>query len=826
MKFTHYALTRTLSLVLVILFAATLLTAQVQQPLTWQQDLTYLENASGDLEGQRMTLEYIRSQVDSWLKVHPDAKVTLNPAPPKPWNAELIRTEITSLRETVQAIVNANPAQAFHLGVTSVDVASTVPAISPLATSIGQNEIELHQAVTVAMALDYIPGVEIQHLAGNRNEKGFMIRGFSSNGQVPLYLDGIPIYVPYDGYLDLARFLTSDIAEIQVAKGFSSALQGPNALGGSVNLVTREPVKKYEAETLIGGASGAGLLAGVHLGTRREKWFAQTSLDWLQQDYMPLSGNFLYAPGGYVNLTKSGNVPYSLVGHENNSATRDEKYSGRLGWTPRKQDEYVFSYINQKGEKSDPLYQGSNPNASFKNFWEWPYWNKNSYYFLSNTGVGEQSSLKTRVFYDQFRNGINMYDNSTYSTMNSYTATSGSGSEYSRYDDHSDGFSTEFTTRLLPRNVIGTSIFFKDDTHREYGIYPGANLFTPEKVLRDQILSVGIQDSINLTARLKAIAGFSADYLDGLQTETYNGYVKGEPPANTLVIPYKCAASPTNASFSGCTAHFWNNNPQAAVTYRLTEADSLFATFADRGRFPTLKQRYSSGMGSALPNPDLQPEKSRNFNLGYSHLFPHRTFLQVELFRSDLRNAIESGLIPDPGATTIRLCPNNTAASPSCSQNINIGKETHEGVEVTIRSTPISRLTVDLTYAYLNRIIGSAVLPTGTSLSGVLVLPTGLPKNDAKGTITLRLPHQILALASAKYQGGIVLQDTTYASTSPSYQPYAEAFTTLDFAAIVPIKHGVTWEAGIKNALDRNYFYNAGYPEEGRNWYTNLRYRF
>jgi hypothetical protein len=26
--------------------------------------------------------------------------------------------------------------------------------------------------------------------------------------------------------------------------------------------------------------------------------------------------------------------------------------------------------------------------------------------------------------------------------------------------------------------------------------------------------------------------------------------------------------------------------------------------------------------------------------------------------------------------------------------------------------------------------------------------------------------------------------------------------------------------------FDRNYYYVAGYPEEGRNWFLNLRYRF
>jgi iron complex outermembrane recepter protein len=30
----------------------------------------------------------------------------------------------------------------------------------------------------------------------------------------------------------------------------------------------------------------------------------------------------------------------------------------------------------------------------------------------------------------------------------------------------------------------------------------------------------------------------------------------------------------------------------------------------------------------------------------------------------------------------------------------------------------------------------------------------------------------------------------------------------------------------VKNLFDRNYYYQEGYPEPGRNWYVNLRYRF
>ena len=370
--------------------------------------------------------------------------------------------------------------------------------------------------------------------------------------------------------------------------------------------------------------------------------------------------------------------------------------------------------------------------------------------------------------------------------------------------------------------------------------------FIPTKVLRDQQFSSGVQDMITFNSRLHATVGFSADHLKGLMAETYNGWNQDSTGkfvnskstvyyANIYLLPYQCAADPTNTSYSGCTAHFWNFNPQASVTYSISPTDVAFVTYEDRGRFPTLKQRYSSGMGSALPNPDLKTEHSQNWNIGYTHIFGTKLTADAELFRSDLRNAIESATVPDPGYTTngTGLCPNNTTGGTGfngeyCSQNINVGKETHEGLEIDLKANPISWLKLDTNYTYLNRTIGSAELPSGVTIpaNSPLVLPSGIPKNKLIGSGAFRMPRQILGILTVRYEGGIKLQDTSYSNSSPLYQPYGGCLATVDLATIVPIRTKYEAQAGVRNLFDRNYFYTAGYPEEGRNWFLNLRYHF
>jgi iron complex outermembrane receptor protein len=51
-------------------------------------------------------------------------------------------------------------------------------------------------------------------------------------------------------------------------------------------------------------------------------------------------------------------------------------------------------------------------------------------------------------------------------------------------------------------------------------------------------------------------------------------------------------------------------------------------------------------------------------------------------------------------------------------------------------------------------------------------------------------------------------------------------FGTMDLGARGHLYKGCSLQAGLKNLFDRNYYYQIGCPEPGRNWYLNLRYKF
>ena len=267
--------------------------AQARQLLTWRTDLAYLQSVSDEeLIQNRAAIEQMRRGIEFYLKFNPSSKVELASEPQQVSGATELRNEVIVLSTALESIIREDPNRPFDLGTTIVSVSAEASSLSPVTDSLIAKDVRDRQILTVTEALRNLPGVLAVEPSGSRNEAYGRIRGFSTVGQVGFYRDGIPIYVPYDGYADLNRFLLSDVAEIQVTKGYSSPLLGTNNMAGSINMVTREPKKKLDVDGLLGTGSGSQLLSSIGIGSRWEKFYVQASLDWLERDFIPLSGNF------------------------------------------------------------------------------------------------------------------------------------------------------------------------------------------------------------------------------------------------------------------------------------------------------------------------------------------------------------------------------------------------------------------------------------------------------------------------------------------------------------------------------------------------------
>lgn len=131
---------------------------------------------------------------------------------------------------------------------------STVQDLTRPTYVVTQDEIRQRGATTVMEALRYLPGVLADGTAGGQlgAESQQFIRG-ASGSQVLILLDGRPINDRgYFGGFDLSTFTTTNVERIEVIPGGGSALYGSDAIGGIINIVSKQPTTKPETEVTLG----------------------------------------------------------------------------------------------------------------------------------------------------------------------------------------------------------------------------------------------------------------------------------------------------------------------------------------------------------------------------------------------------------------------------------------------------------------------------------------------------------------------------------------------------------------------------------------------
>lgn len=599
----------------------------------------------------------------------------------------------------------------------------------------------------VAEAVNLLPGVTMTR--NSRNEQMVYVRGFDMR-RVPIFLDGIPIYVPYDGYPDLGRFTTFDMSEITVSKGFTSVLYGPNTEGGAINMVSKKPEKVFEGTVSTGYATGDTFRSYANLGTKQDKWYLQGGASYVSSDYFRLSDDFR------ETAVEKG-------GHRENSYYRDRKYNLKLGLTPADGYEYVISYINQQGVKGNPPYAGTNPTTPVR-YWQWPYWDKESIYFTSKTPIGQDTYVKVRAYYDQYQNSLYAYDDYTYSTFKK------SSSFMSDYNDRTSGGSIEAGTTLIPRNNIKAAFHYKEDYHKEH------NQPNPYQNFKDEMWSAGLEDTLQITKRFYTIFGVSYDNLKNIKAEDYDTKTK-------KFSDYK--PNSTDA---------WN--PQIGFFYDLTDTDKVHASVAKKTRLPTMKDKYSYKLGTALPNPDLKPEKSISYELGYQGTFFKKMGVKAAIFYYDISDMMLNATVPDPSK------PGKTLL-----QAQNIGDVKRYGAELEVSGYIIASLEGGFNYTYIysdNRTDSQRI--------------TDIPKHKVAAFAKYRPVAGLSLIASVEYNS------QRYSSTDGV--DVARAFAVANFKAAYEFLKGVTIEGGVTNIFDRDYALSDGYPEAGRSFFTNLTYKF
>jgi iron complex outermembrane receptor protein len=645
-------------------------------------------------------------------------------------------------------------------------------------------------ALTVDRALDLVTGVASGTTGGPRNEKLFFIRGFD-RFQSPLFVDGIRVYLPVDNRLDLGFFNTANLAQIQVEKGYVSVLSGPGAVGGALNLVTRKPTQPFEYEARAGiqlggngdynGYNTSGLVGGA-----TDKYYWQASGGVTKTDQFRLPDKFT------PTATEDG-------GDRDHSDARNYNMNLKVGSTPNATDEYSLSYSGQWGRK-DATLSVFDPVSAQKD-WRWPYWDVQSLYFLSNTKVGDSAYVKTKAYYNSFRNGLYSYDNANYNSQTTSKAFQ------SFYSDYSYGGSVEAGNDFGSRDILKGALFYRRDNHVEWQTIFVPKFTEPHQQDLEDTYSAAVENRLHVTDQIDFVAGASYDWRHLIVAQDYN-----DPTAK---------ASGSFVYFPLADGHA--DNAQAALIYNYDDTGHVYANVSDRSRFPTIMERFSSRFGTTLSNPNLKAERAINYEIGGGDTF-FGTRLNAAVFYSDVTNALENVPINfcDTTSTTAKDCSGAGGLSGTntvTSQTQNVGDGKYYGFEFSADTTITETLTAGVRYTYINRNIDAQnpinpPLPTNFHL-------TGLPYSQVFAYVTWNVTQQISITPN------IEAASDRWSNLSGNANSFLKtgSFVLLNLEADYAFTEKIDFQIGARNLFDENYQLTAGFPSEGRNFFINLRYR-
>jgi iron complex outermembrane receptor protein/outer membrane receptor for ferrienterochelin and colicins len=481
----------------------------------------------------------------------------------------------------VSAEEEKQQSQVFDLGdVLIMDKGDEINSITTTET-VSSEDIEMQGAQTAAEALELVPGIDIQ--TGGKGQSFVKLRGFDQK-QIRVLIDGVPAHESYDGSLALELIPADAIAKIKVIKGASSVLYGPNTMGGVINIITKKGGEKpYTSVTTSFGANDTQNYIVNH-GAANGNWNYWVTAGHRTSDGYELSDDF------NPNNSRTGlGTQYNEDGGVRDlSYYTKNTFNSKIGYEYDADSKVYLSFDYHENEKGIP--------TSNYRYWEFSEWNQWQLSLAGEHDVTDILSLKGRIYYvdhDDTVEDVGGWD------VSHTTATNKKWFERSSYEDYTLGGEVQAYLDFGDVSLLKMGASYMKDNHLQQDYYDattrgvvmsGASIgYQPQEEYEADIYSFGIEDEVRLFNRLTLNAGVSYDLYDPIKN--YKNYAREDIKT-------------------------WN--PQAGLSFDVTEDFNLYASVGKKTRFPQLKELYSVVAGG---NSSLNPEKNIAYEIGAKKRF-------------------------------------------------------------------------------------------------------------------------------------------------------------------------------------------------------------
>ncbi|MFZ4665747.1 MAG: TonB-dependent receptor plug domain-containing protein [Prochlorotrichaceae cyanobacterium] len=611
---------------------------------------------------------------------------------------------------------------------------------------ITKEEIEAQGWQTVDEALRYLPGAFTDGTGGGQlgAQSGQFIRGSNSN-QVLILLDGRPLNdLGFSGNFDLSE-LTADIVEqIEVLPGGGSTLYGSGAIGGVINIITRVPVKEgIEVRPSLQLGSLGLNQQGLQFSGR------QGSLAWIVgYDRLQAQNNFSYQINNdQFKFTDpaASSTPFNLEDDRNNADVLYNNFNIKLITDLSDRHRLTWSglYLDKNlGVPSGVPIPVTGSAGEFNSLT--PNFRQDTQEWLmdvtldSKLGQGDNSTLTAKLYLDSLQ----------------YTSSNPDG--YTIADDvnrFSIGFQAQHNWQISDRQMLTYGADYRQvQASNNTVLFDGSAIENYDSELNQGALFARYQ--MDFTPNLRAHVGLRQDF-------------------NSLA----------NGAFT---------SPSFGVSWDVTPLTTFRANYARSFRAPLISDLEGFAAFGAIGNPNLEPERSHSFDMGFDQQLGDRGLLRFSYFLNDVDHLID---YPAPDFSPV-----------------NLGRVQTTGIETALNLQLAKNIFFLANYTWNNPEIKES--PDGLnegnepSFRGADVLNIGVSYENPRGLFA-----------------GAFVRNVGDRFTSNANTEALKSYTTIDFKVRVPLSDRWNLNASLNNILDESIQEYPGYPGIGRNFQVGVQGR-
>lgn len=450
------------------------------------------------------------------------------------------------------------------MGAVSVSASRAVGvAGGAAAVVVRADELRSSAAPLLDQALRESPFVLVRQ--NSRGEMEISVRG-SDARQAAVLLNGVPLSLGWDHRTDPSLIPLTGSEQIVIVRGLASLLNGPNTLGGSIE-ISHNPLSQPTGDQLWAGA-------GV------DQYGATVASLGVARTVSDMGGGTLSMRMGGAYRNRDGvALPSGVIDPSQQNGLR-------TGTDLRQADGFMsLRWNNTRGRSFNVMLSGYDAERGVPpeehiidpRLWRYPVARRGIAMLSANTGLVSSpwglASLEVGIGVNTGRVQIETFNDRTFNTV--------VGEEL--------GDERAITARALLTHSLGLGTLRASLTSADIRYEETLSPSAPTDY-RQQLSSAAVEMETPLGNRTRIAGGL---VLDQSRVPLTGGQTVAPGPV----------ASPG-----------W----RLGVSHELNPRARVHASVSQRSRFPSLRELYSGALDRFLPNPDLAPETLRGFEGGFT----------------------------------------------------------------------------------------------------------------------------------------------------------------------------------------------------------------